>query len=356
MTDRDRNYDSARDDDARFAGDRTGRAADKAFGSHDEPATTGDVVGEATGGIAGAATGAAIGSLGGPIGTIIGGIAGAVGGWWAGRAISEAASTYTEDDDAYYRSQFESRRAGGALRPEDADASYATSSSEYDAYRPAYQLGHLAAHNPDYANRDFSEVENELRTGWTDDVSRRYGDWNDVREHARSGFERGRESRLTLSREELDVGKQRVEAGEAKLRKTVETEHVRETVPLQREEVHVERRPIDASSAAAGDVRIGEEEIRVPLSREEAVVEKRAVPVEEVVVRKDLVTEERAVEADLRRERLDDSGLADVRDRSGGAMSRGADRLADKLDDVKDRVDGNPASRPGRDATDREAR
>jgi hypothetical protein len=29
------------------------------------------------------------------------------------------------------------------------------------------------------------------------------------------------------------------------------------------------------------------------------------------------------------------------------------DRTADKLDDVKDRFDGNPASRPGPDATDR---
>ena len=29
------------------------------------------------------------------------------------------------------------------------------------------------------------------------------------------------------------------------------------------------------------------------------------------------------------------------------------DRAADKLDDLKDRVDGNPASRPGPDATDR---
>lgn len=32
------------------------------------------------------------------------------------------------------------------------------------------------------------------------------------------------------------------------------------------------------------------------------------------------------------------------------------DRVADAADDLKDRVDGNPASRPGRDATDRPAR
>jgi hypothetical protein len=30
--------------------------------------------------------------------------------------------------------------------------------------------------------------------------------------------------------------------------------------------------------------------------------------------------------------------------------------VADAVDDVKDRVDGNPASRPGRDVTDRPGR
>jgi hypothetical protein len=39
-----------------------------------------------------------------------------------------------------------------------------------------------------------------------------------------------------------------------------------------------------------------------------------------------------------------------------GAAGHTADKLADKVDDVKDRFDGNPASRPGRDATDRPSR
>ena len=347
MRDRERNIDSNRTTNSSTGDDtiRTNRTID----GHDDRDSTGDMVGEATGGLAGAATGAALGSLGGPIGTIIGGIAGAVGGWWSGRAISEAASSYTDDDDAYYRNQYESRQAGGALSPDAHDAR-----ASYDDYRPAYQLGHLAAQNPDYRDRDFSEVETDLQRGWSGDVSERFGNWENVRDHARSGFERGRDARLTLSREELDVGTRRVEAGEARLRKTVETEHVRQSVPLEREEVRVERRPLDASSGA--DVQIGEEEISIPLTREEAVVEKRAVPVEEVVVHKDVVTENRDVETDLRRERLDERSLGDASRRAGSAATRGADTLADKVDDLKDRVDGNPASRPGRDATDREAR
>jgi uncharacterized protein (TIGR02271 family) len=200
--------------------------------------------------------------------------------------------------------------------------------------------------------------------------------YDDVRYDERGLFGRGRrrdatgiagtagdrEARLTLAEEQLAVGKRQVESGAAYLRKTVETEHVRESVPVQREELRVERHPLDAD--ARTDVQIGGDEIRIPLVREELVVEKRAVPVEEVVLRKEVVTEERTVEADLRRERLDESALNDASRRAagtagtagGGAASRTADRLADKLDDAKDRVDGNPASRPGRDATDREAR
>ena len=179
--------------------------------------------------------------------------------------------------------------------------------------------------------------------------------------YARRGGEAARQARLTLSEEQLAVGKRRVPAGEAAIRKTVDTEHVRKTVPVEREEVVVERRPL--SPDANTDVRIGEDEIRVPLSREEVVAEKRAVPVEEVVLEKRTVTDEQEVEADLRRERIDERSLQNVADRAAGATEdvgsaarRGGRKLADKIDDVKDRVDANPASKPGPDATDRPGR
>ena len=174
-------------------------------------------------------------------------------------------------------------------------------------------------------------------------------------------------SRLTLSEEQLSVGKRAVEAGEVAVHKTVETEHVTESVPLTHEEVTVERHRL--SPDARVDARIGEDEIRVPLMREEAVAEKRVVPREEIIVRKQAHTEQQNVEADLRRERLDTTqfdeqarlrGTADTlrAGGTGGAADRATnsgplDRAADKLDDMKDRIDGNPASRPGPDATDR---
>jgi uncharacterized protein (TIGR02271 family) len=121
----------------------------------------------------------------------------------------------------------------------------------------------------------------------------------------RTGQElRGTEERLTLSEEELAIGKREVRAGEVEVEKRVETEHVRREVPLTHEEVTVERRPIEGGMVAAGGLNntIGEEHIRVGLTAEEAVVEKRVVPKEELVVKKQQVTEERVVEADLRSE------------------------------------------------------
>src|SRR5205085_2414252 len=62
----------------------------------------------------------------------------------------------------------------------------------YEDVRPAYHLGHIAAHNPDYANRNWSDVSTDLQRGWTTENSRKYGDWNSVSGYASEGFTRGR--------------------------------------------------------------------------------------------------------------------------------------------------------------------
>ena len=239
---------------------------------------------------------------------------------------------------------------------DDADVVRADVSVESLRSMPAYEGQSVTR---DYESSLHTSFGGSAPTRGTNDESfyenERYDD--------RGLFNRGRqaatssdsEARLTIAEEQLAIGKRQVDSGAAYLRKTVETEHVQETVPVRHEELRVERNPLDAN--AATDVQIGADEIRIPLVREELVVEKRAVPVEEVVLRKEVVTENRTVEADLRRERLDESSLGDAtKGAAGGAAARGAGKLADKLDDLKDRVDGNPASRPGRDATDRGAR
>ncbi|HXQ54932.1 MAG TPA: YsnF/AvaK domain-containing protein, partial [Actinomycetes bacterium] len=111
---------------------------------------------------------------------------------------------------------------------------------------------------------------------------------------------------MTRSEEELQVGTQTREAGRARLRKHVVTETQQVTVPVQREELRVEREPItDADRDAASDgPAISEEEHELTLREEEPVVEKRAVPRERVRLEKDTVTEERQVSEDLRKEQI----------------------------------------------------
>jgi uncharacterized protein (TIGR02271 family) len=123
---------------------------------------------------------------------------------------------------------------------------------------------------------------------------------------------------MTRSEEELRVGTQTRERGRVRLRKYVTTEQVTTTVPVQREEVRLEREPItDANiDAASSGPAISEEEHEVTLREEEPVVEKRAVPKERVRLDKDTVTGERQVGGDVRKEQIDlDEGDIDTRDR-----------------------------------------
>lgn len=159
---------------------------------HDHSTRTGDEIGEAAGGVSGVVVGAAIGSLGGPVGTIIGGIAGAVGGWWAGRAVSDAAHEYSEGDDAVYRNHYEN----SPTRLDD---------REYESVSPAYKLGHLAARNPDYRDRPFSDVEHDLKRGWDTAATPAHGEWDRVRVYVNDAYDRGASSiELQRRREEAN--------------------------------------------------------------------------------------------------------------------------------------------------------
>jgi len=112
---------------------------------------------------------------------------------------------------------------------------------------------------------------------------------------------------MTLSEEELRVGKTEREAGRVRLKKYVVEDQVTETVPVRREEVRIEREPItDANVGDAMDgPAISEEEHEVVLHEEEAVAEKRAVPKERIRLEKDVQTEDQTVSETVRQERVD---------------------------------------------------
>ena len=120
----------------------------------------------------------------------------------------------------------------------------------------------------------------------------------------------GTDEAMTRSEEEVAVGTRKRERGRARLRKYVVTEEVQTTVPVQREEVRVEREPItDANVAeATSGPEISEAEHEVVLHEEEPVVEKRTVPKERVRMEKDTVTDEETVSEEVRKEQIEAEG------------------------------------------------
>jgi uncharacterized protein (TIGR02271 family) len=112
---------------------------------------------------------------------------------------------------------------------------------------------------------------------------------------------------MTRSEEELQVGTTEREAGRARLRKHVVTEHVTKTVPVQREEVRVEREPITEGNVddAMDGPAISEEEHEVVLHEEEPVVAKRTVPKERVRLDKEVHTEQEQVSDEVAHEEIE---------------------------------------------------
>jgi uncharacterized protein (TIGR02271 family) len=126
-----------------------------------------------------------------------------------------------------------------------------------------------------------------------------------------------RDNGVVRHEERLHVGKENVETGRARLRKYVVTDHETVDVAVQREEVRVERTPLNGTEATTGT--IGEEDVEVVLHEERPVVAKETVGVERVELDKEVVTDTQRVDADVRKEQVEvetdtDRGLTD-RDR-----------------------------------------
>ena len=129
---------------------------------------------------------------------------------------------------------------------------------------------------------------------------------------------------MTRSEEQLRVGTETREAGRARLRKHVVTEHQQVTVPVTREEVTLEREPVtEANRGEAYDgPAISEEEHEVTLHAERPVVDTEAVAVERVRLGKETVTDQETVGGEVRKEEIElDRGDATLRDDVRGGRS-----------------------------------
>lgn len=160
------------------------------------------------------------------------------------------------------------------------------------------------------------------------------------------------EQTLRLREEQLDVSKDRVQAGEVEVHKEVVEDEQKVNIPVTREEVYVERR--DVNEAASGtDAKIDDDEtIRVPIMEEKVEVTKKPVVSEELVIGKREVSDTEQVvesvkheEAHLEADEDDVVNKADLdrdrdaRDRDSLKNSSEFDRNPSSVlrDDYKDR-------------------
>jgi len=158
------------------------------------------------------------------------------------------------------------------------------------------------------------------------------------------------ELRVQRSEEELRAGTRERRAGSVNVRKRVRTDHERLSVPKRREEVSVERVPVEEREASEAE--IGEDdEVRIPVVEEEVVVEKRPVVKEEIRLRKEVVEEEEVVEEDVRKEEVE---VEDRIERGEGSRrartvdQETADRLSKETGDETSLEDGGKVDRKAR--------
>lgn len=113
----------------------------------------------------------------------------------------------------------------------------------------------------------------------------------------------GGNQRIQLLGEVLRVHKERINRGEVRLRKEVITETQTIQVPVTREELVLERVPVDSTTPVSGTIG-AESEIRIPLSEERAAVDKQTVVREEVVAGKRQVEEVHDLDSEVAHEEL----------------------------------------------------
>jgi uncharacterized protein (TIGR02271 family) len=159
--------------------------------------------------------------------------------------------------------------------------------------------------------------------------------------------------RIPVHEEELVVGKQMEQEGQVHIHRDVTTERQTVSVPLKKERVTVDRTTFQGDATDMGDDAFVDRDIDVPVMGETAVVGKRVSGVEEVLVHKDMVTDQQQVGDTVRKERVvvdgaDDSdqmvaGRQQAATAGGGTTladraANAAENVGDKLGNAKDRI------------------
>ena len=119
------------------------------------------------------------------------------------------------------------------------------------------------------------------------------------------------EAVVQLREEELAARKQQVESGRVSLGTEVVEEEQTLEVPVTREEVTVERHPVDRRPSDE-PIEASSEVLRVPVREDQVSVDKQSVVYEEVNVGKRAVQETQRVSDTVRKEVVDVDATGDV--------------------------------------------
>jgi len=270
-----------------------------------------------TGAVAGAIAGAGLGGLVGlgiiagiipAIGPVIAGgtlaaiLANAAGGAAIGSLVGALTGSGIPEEEAYYyQGEFE---AGRTIVTVKADGRYDEAMTILRRHG-AYDMQTAGSRTAGTTTRAAAATTTSAKAGTATTV------------HAGQGTQK-----IQVREEELQAQKRPVETGEVRVHKEVHTEHKTIDVPVQHEEVVIERRPAHGQ-VAAGDLREGEE-IRIPVREEQVDVSKHAVVKEEVEVGKRVVQDTERVSGDVRKEevRVERQGDVDVHTKGTDRGSR----------------------------------
>ncbi len=214
----------------------------------------------------------------------------------------------SNDMASYYAQEYKNGRTVVSVRPDGQDQVAHDILHQYNGYDYEHQTGYNQ-------QSGYNTTDQAVTTDTATSGRSNYATTNDTvtdrtdADYAQDEFHQPRS--LRLREERLNVGKDRVQAGEVGLHKEVVSQQQTINVPVTHEEVVIERHPV--TDGRVDDTPIGEgETIRVPVSEEQVNVSKNTVVTGEVAIGKRAVQETQQVTDTVRHEeaRVDQQGNA----------------------------------------------
>lgn len=233
----------------------------------------------------------------------------------SGHVASDLTGMGVSNDEArYYENEYNNGRTVVSVNAGDRAAEAKTILDTNGAYNYSNQRGNTARSTSTATTTGTTGYDRTRDANYTDAATTTGTTGYDRTRDANYAKETDDQRALRLRAEQLNVNKQQVQSGEVTLGKNVVEEQKTVNVPVTREEVYIENRPVSGNVTDDGTP-IGEgENIRVPVSEERVNVSKDTVTTGEVSIGKRAVQENQQVTDTVRREeaRLDQSGNARV--------------------------------------------